>query len=429
MPLLFSLTALFFSAIPAFPSNNNSEIPTFLTPLTPHQKNLPNSPQLASSAINSAGIKIFQQIFKTQDNSTPNICISPLSLVTALAMAYSGSEGTTRSQFAHSLNFPKNPTTLADSFSLLFNQILPPHKTDSSIHFAVRLYAQAGYHFRQSFLDFLQNNFRTSLEQVDFSANPPDIAEKINNWVENKTNNHIQNIIPPNALSAHTRLVLINALHFLSSWAQEFSSSKDFFIPFHTSTGSRIDTPAMRAERHFGFLDFPFTTAVAVPYLDTPYQLLLFLPKSSLADLIQKLNPDFLFLFSQIPYRKILLTLPKVNLSPPTLHLRQTLIQLGIPSAFDIPPHSANFNNIAPIKPNDYLFIDEVFHKVSLNWDEKGTEASASTAIAMLRATAAPHEEDPPLIITFDRPFLFAIQHAPTTTLLFLGIISDPSSS
>jgi serine protease inhibitor len=44
---------------------------------------------------------------------------------------------------------------------------------------------------------------------------------------------------------------------------------------------------------------------------------------------------------------------------------------LGMKSAFDIPQGSANFDKIAPRKPNDYLYISNVFHKTFIAVDEK----------------------------------------------------------
>jgi serpin B len=53
-------------------------------------------------------------------------------------------------------------------------------------------------------------------------------------------------------------------------------------------------------------------------------------------------------------------------------------------SAFDIPRGSANFERIAPRKPDDYLVLSEVYHKTFLKLDEEGTEAAAATAIALV---------------------------------------------
>jgi serpin B len=100
---------------------------------------------------------------------------------------------------------------------------------------------------------------------------------------------------------------------------------------------------------------------------------------------------------------------------------------LGMKSAFDRPVGSANFDRMAPRKPNDYLYISQIFHKTFIAVDEKGTEAAAATAVAMLATSAAMRNTPPPPIeVKVDRPFVYAIQHVPSGVCLFLGRVTDP---
>ena len=120
------------------------------------------------------------------------------------------------------------------------------------------------------------------------------------------------------------------------------------------------------------------------------------------------------------------LHLPKFTLEPPTIALAEKLQALGMKSAFDIPQDSANFDKIAPRKPNDYLYISNVFHKTFIAVDEKGTEAAAATAVVMMMATAIRGPKPPPIEVKVDRPFIYAIQHVPSGVCLFLGRVTDP---
>jgi serpin B len=80
---------------------------------------------------------------------------------------------------------------------------------------------------------------------------------------------------------------------------------------------------------------------------------------------------------------------------------------------------------MAPRKPDDYLYISQVFHKTFIAVDEKGTEAAAATAVAMM-AGSAPIQRPAPVEVKVDRPFLYAIQHVPSGVCLFLGRVTDP---
>ena len=95
-------------------------------------------------------------------------------------------------------------------------------------------------------------------------------------------------------------------------------------------------------------------------------------------------------------------------------------------NAFDKPRGSANFDAMAPRRPNDYLYISEVFHKTFLELDEKGTEAAAATAVVMPRATSVPVDPPKPVEVKVDHPFLFAIQHRVSGACLFLGRVTSP---
>ena len=104
------------------------------------------------------------------------------------------------------------------------------------------------------------------------------------------------------------------------------------------------------------------------------------------------------------------------------------LQKMGMTTAFDEPKSSADFDAMAPKRPDDYFYISKVFHKTFLELDEKGTEAAAATAVVMLRAISAAPEQDlpKPIKLKADRPFIFAIQHAESGTCLFLGRVNDP---
>jgi serpin B len=94
-------------------------------------------------------------------------------------------------------------------------------------------------------------------------------------------------------------------------------------------------------------------------------------------------------------------------------------------TAFNQPAGSANFDKIAPRKPDDYLYISQVFHKTFIAVDENGTEAAAATAVAMMTATARV-EQSRPIEVKVDRPFIYAIQHVPSGACLFVGRVNDP---
>ena len=105
--------------------------------------------------------------------------------------------------------------------------------------------------------------------------------------------------------------------------------------------------------------------------------------------------------------------------------LKDHLEALGMKTAFDDPQGSANFDRLAPRRPNEYLYLSKVFHKTFIAVDEEGTEAAAATAAVMAYATSAGRLGEP-IEVKVDRPFLYGIQHVPSGVCLFLGRVTDP---
>jgi len=84
--------------------------------------------------------------------------------------------------------------------------------------------------------------------------------------------------------------------------------------------------------------------------------------------------------------------------------------------AFD--PRKADFSQMS----TEPLYISEILHKTFLEVNEKGTEAAAVTAV-LVPAAGTP---SPPVDMTVDRPFFFAIEDTQSKAWLFLGTITEP---
>ncbi len=371
----------------------------------------------AVDATNTGGVKMFGA---AAARAKGNLCISPFSIQSALAMTYGGAEGATRSEMASVLGFPADPSVLASSFESLNASLRKSaERGDTALNVANRLFGAEGFAFRPAFLALCKDRFGAPLEKMDFRANPAAAARHINEWVEKQTEDRIRNLIPENAVTKDTTLVLANALYLKAPWAEEFSKVSDLL--FHVNGGSGDNVPAIARTDSFGYRKAGGFTFVGVPFRGGEFQFLILLPDGSLPPL----TDDILSAGIGLPRAEVALTLPKFRLEPPTLPLGEILQSLGMKSAFDIPEGSADFDGIAPRKPDDYLYISDVFHKVFFALDEKGIEAAAATAVVMMRATGMPiHRE--PVEVRVDRPFYFAVQHVPTGACLFVGRITDP---
>ena len=395
---------------------------------------------LAAKATNDLAVDLHRQLATGNEN----LCISPYSIETALAMTFAGADGDTRTEMARVLHLGNDAGAFA-SFSALQHSLEEMSAKTAelvkqskkfggptepiTLNIANRLFAQTGYAFRETFLSLVKQNFGGAFEPVDFVANPPAVTQHINKWVADQTHERIRDLIPGGALDKTTRLVLANALYLKAPWASEFSANATQPEPFFVRGGAPVDVPMMRKRtRDFGYARHEGFTVISVPYAGNDLQFLILLPDdvNGLRTVESGLTSDMLADCAKLERRDVDLHLPKFKLEPPTITLAEKLEALGMKTAFDEPKGSANFDRMAPRKPSDYLYISQVFHKTFIAVDEKGTEAAAATAVAMLAGSALRSPPPPPIEVKVDRPFVYAIQHVPSGVCLFLGRVTDP---
>ncbi|MEY2541447.1 MAG: hypothetical protein QOI22_1049 [Verrucomicrobiota bacterium] len=395
---------------------------------------------LAATATNQFGIDLHRQLATGDEN----LCVSPYSIQNALAMTFGGADGDTRTEMARILHFPNDGDAIHASFSSLQRSLEEMAKKTATLveqskqtggpsepitlSIANRLFAQTGYDFRESFRAFVQKYYGAPFELLDFRKDAPGATQHINKWVADQTRDRIRDLIPPGALNEMTRLVLANAIYLKAPWAHEFNDGATKPEQFHVRGGAAVDVPTMnRQDRQFGYAKRDSFIAVSLPYIGNELQFLVLVPDevNGLRALESKLNAETLAECAKLEPHDVDLSLPKFKFEPPTIQLGEKLQALGIKSAFDQPRGSANFERIAPRKPDDYLYVSQVFHKTFIAVDEKGTEAAAATAVAMM-ATSAMVKKAPPIEVKVDRPFVYAVQHVPSGACLFLGRVTDP---
>ena len=394
---------------------------------------------LAATSTNQLAVDLHRQLAIGDEN----LCVSPYSIESALAMTFAGADGQTRTEIARVLHFPSNgdvPASFAslqrslEGMSAKTAELVKESKRFGgpsepiTLNIANRLFAEKGYDFRNTFLSLVKQDYRGAFEPLDFVADASGATQHINKWVAEQTRDRIRDLIPADALDKTTRLVLANALYLKAPWADPFSEKATRPEPFHVRGKTPVDVPTMqKRNERFGYAKREGYSAVSLPYAGNDLQFLVLLPDdvNGLRAFESKLTSEMLAGCAKLETHDVDLHLPKFKIEPPTVALAERFEALGMKTAFDQPRGSANFDRMASRKPNEYLYISQIFHKTFIAVDEKGTEAAAATAVAMMAATAR-IQRPPPVEVKVDRPFLYAIQHVPSGVCLFLGRVTDP---
>jgi serpin B len=348
-----------------------------------------------------------------------NLFFSPASVEYALAMTRTGARGRTAAEMDKVLHFIPDDAQLAAAFGDLMNR-LTADQEHAILRLANRLYGQRGFGFRAEFLGELERHFGAGLEELDFKADPEAARRVINAWVEEQTEDKIQDLMPGGSLSAATRLVLVNAVYFLGTWAKPFPVDATRDAPFHRTPAGDVEVPFMHVTGRFGYAESEGVQILSLPYKGGDLDMVLVLPTTGipLSEIEDGLDAAKLAGWLAAPQTaEVAVALPRLHLET-KFDLGATLQTMGMGTAFT---RAADFTGMAP---GGNLMIDDVVHKAYLDVDEKGTEAAAATGVEMRLTSAAPMETK---TFTADRPFILAIRHTGTGAVLFLGRVADPS--
>jgi len=353
-----------------------------------------------------------------------NLFFSPYSISTALAMTYGGARGETAKQMAQTLHFDLPTDKLHPAFAGLEASLnAVQQKGQVKLAVANSLWPQKGYVFRPDYLALCQKYYGTSITPVDYKGDTETARKTINDWVEQKTNKKIVELLKPGVLKALTRLVLANAIYFKGTWDSPFETRITTGQPFHSSSTRTVTAPLMEKEARFGYAESPGLQVLELPYAGNDLSMVVLLPRKvdGLGDLEAKLTTQTLGAWTtNMDGQEVHVFLPKFKTTS-EFSLAETLATLGMTNAFD---DRADFSGMDGKKD---LFIYAVIHKAFVEVNEEGTEAAAATAVVMAPTAAPPPNPRPVPAFRADHPFLFLIRDNRTGSVLFLGRITDPT--
>jgi serpin B len=274
------------------------------------------------------------------------------------------------------------------------------------------IFPAQGFPIKDSYLQVLAQQYGSGVYPLDFQTSAA--KDAIDAWARDTTAGRIQKVF--DHLDPATAAVVANTVYFKGEWRVPFDDTNTADKPFHRADGSTVNAPTMRDQLGVGYAEGSGWQAIELPYgEDGAYAMRVLLPTAgqSPRDL---LNPSLGASFSTQP---VDIELPKWDFAT-DVPLLDELVRLGVVSAFD--PNRADFSGISQTG----LYVSQAIHRANITVDEYGTQAAAVTAAALMPTSA-----HAPATISFhaDHPFAFQIVHTATGTVLFDGIVVDPTAS
>jgi serpin B len=367
---------------------------------------------------NAFAVDLYGQLRKQNGN----LFFSPESISTAFAMAYAGARGSTASAMAATLHFALPPERLHPAMGALLSSMNSAHP-GYQLRVADALWAEKDFHFLDDFLKLTASDYGAGFNRVDFKGAPEAARGTINQWVEQKTEDKIKDLLPAGSINAATRLVLTNAIYFKGDWQSPFQKASTADEDFHLSAAQTVKTALMHLTARFSYFNGGTFQALDIPYKSGELSMVVLLPNDvdGLAALEKSLTAATLKQWTgQLRGgSRVILTLPKFKMTR-SFQLGKTLSDMGMAQAFE--KNAADFSGMTGKRD---FWISAAIHKAFIEVDEEGTEAAAATGIVMRPSAVA--RVQPPIVFRADHPFLFLIRDNRSGAILFLGRVVDPT--
>ncbi len=310
-----------------------------------------------------------------QAHPQANLVLSPSSLASGLGMAYLGARGGTARAMAGVLHLPVTGGQALEAGlqarSAALRGLAGPGVT---LNASDQVWADPTLTTERSYLNAVATGYDAGLAQVPLLSQPEQARQEINQAIAHATNGQIPQLLPPGSLY-HVGWVLTDALYLHADWSTPFDPSQTAPDPFTTAAGRQVTAQFMnggpyRAVRVGGW------TAVWLPYAGGKLAMEALLPPAGAGCTTP--TPAALASMTSLlagrgPALSRVIALPKVNLGT-QISLKPLLTQLGMGIAFS---PEADFAGLSP----QACCIGLVVHAATLEIGEKGTVASAATAV------------------------------------------------
>lgn len=363
------------------------------------------------NANNQFAIDFYSKI--SQSNN--NVFFSPTSISTAFSILYEGARENTANEIQDVFGFPTNEIERKHGYYSLHKIINESNNENVRLHIANALWLAESFEPLPEYLNTATKYYDSTVASVDFVSD--DGVNKINEWVNSKTEEKIEKLLEPGSTGANTRMAITNAIYFKGMWEYTFDPEDTYEVDFMVNPDEteKVQMMTFPHKMRMNFASTEQMKMLELPYKNNTASMLIILPNEidGLRSVEDSLTLENLSNWkNMLQKREIVIHIPKFSLET-DYNLKETLPDMGMTSAFNIV--HADFSGISGYKG---LYISQAIHKAFVDVNEEGTEAAGATAIVM--------DESGGQLFKADHPFIFIIQDKKTNSILFIGKIVEP---
>lgn len=327
---------------------------------------------------------------------------SPIGISFALSLVHLGAIGNTNNELTKLLGYKYTLDDLEYIHELFNNEIMTINNV---------MIINQNNKINKEYLNMIHNLALILEEKNDDTAL---ISQKANNYIKEKTNSMIKNVISPNDINKYTSLILINTIYFRASWEHNFLVENTTKMEFHQTESNLVDM--MHQINYFKYYENKSLQLVELPYNEKNYVMGIILPRKYLEEEnmdysmgnVPDLTPNELNEFiNNTELKKIDLYIPKFT-HRKNINLVPIFKKMGVIDLFDM--KKAQLDIISK-----EIFISKIVHEAAVIVDEIGTKAAAVTASIVKQ-----HEINP-ILFKANHAFIYYIRYVPSNIFLFYG--------
>ena len=361
------------------------------------------------AANNRLGFELLSQL--VDQDRDKNVFLSSFSVGLALAMTYNGAEGKTKEAMAQVLGLTELSLQEVNEANAALMSMQEGLNPQIQIAIANSIWVRPEIEPSADFIRRIRDCYAGQVTSLDFGD--PGSADVINEWVAGKTNDKIKELVTWGDIS-RALLVLINAIAFKGMWTTQFDEEKTEERAFTLLDGSRKQHPMMSQSGRYDYYENKLFQAVSLPYGEGRVSMVVFLPRptTSMDEFLETCTAEnWQAWMSRFHETKGDVVLPRFKVEY-GVDLLPELVALG---GEEFAGKDFLGMGAGP------LVISKVIHKTFVEVNEEGTEAAAATAVIMERGGTFRFR------MIVDHPFFCAIRDNETGTLLFMGLVVDPT--
>ncbi|MEJ2750823.1 MAG: serpin family protein, partial [Anaerolineae bacterium] len=212
----------------------------------------------------------------TADTPEKNVFISPASMALALSMTANGADDPTSQAMLNLLRLAELDWTAVNQSHAALWQALDGVDPQVTLSMANSLWAEMGFPFKAAFRDAVRSYYEAGITNLDF-GDTETAAQTINQWVEDKTQSKIKNLLSPGDLVTAV-LVLVNAIYFKGEWAATFDKAQTKDGDFYLADKTTKTMPMMSREGEYHYQETADYQLISLPFGQGQLSFIVFLP-------------------------------------------------------------------------------------------------------------------------------------------------------